>query len=122
MINKSMKYGILQFTDEQREAITTQVLTADGKLEARVASYAGSEEYDVVQLWVGSSQDENDGKMVLPKFVVKQPGNELAVAFSRGDFEQLDGEKAWFGYRVNGGPLSALVGIPVMLTVPNPHA
>lgn len=110
---KKLSLPPIAFTDDQRHEINDQTLEND-ELPAEVDPFFGSEQGDVVELWVGESRSSGD--FVSPTYTIDDPSNVLVVSFRRIDLLKVNNKRAYFGYRVNGGELSTVVGIPVSLS------
>lgn len=110
----------LYFTPAQQSGITVADIV-NGELPFWVDPFFGSEPYDFVELWLGTSP--TTGVPITPTFEVTDPKGRTAVSISETDLRATpDGEK-WFGYRAtdfagNVSQLSELTMLPVYLNLP----
>ncbi|MDH0302806.1 MULTISPECIES: hypothetical protein [unclassified Pseudomonas] len=103
----------IAFSDDQRSGIADDDLEG-GKLTTFVNPYFDSAEGDTITLWVGSSQSE--GEYLQPVFTVADPEARTEVSFPVEELRVVNDRRAYFGYKVNEGELSLLVGIDVAVS------
>ncbi|MBH3461640.1 MULTISPECIES: hypothetical protein [Pseudomonas] len=103
----------INFTDDQRQGITDELLQ-DDKLWVKINPYFGGQSGDTVELWLGDSQ--NSGRYLQPVYTVDDPAEFTEVAFTRAELLEHNQTRAFFGYRINERERSSLVGINIDLS------
>lgn len=110
----------LLFTPEQLDGIVLEDLV-DGELPALIAPWFDEQPGDIVELWLGTSDDLIEGAYIKEEAPVTTPGNPVTVSFPVAEMEKLGNVTQYFAYRVrdkvgNISARSSTVRISVSLT------
>lgn len=110
----------LEFTPEQLSGITLADVVGTS-IPVQLPAWFLSADDDVVELWLGTSDQLGDGSYLSNTFTLPQAGRGITVLFEVADLTALGNRPQFFGYRLrdkagNLSPRSTTVAIPVLLT------
>ncbi|MDH0302807.1 MULTISPECIES: hypothetical protein [unclassified Pseudomonas] len=112
----------IAFTDDQLSGITESDLVND-ELPLAINPYLHGEAEDIIELWIGTAEDEASGTWLPTRFNVTNPRQPTPALLTRAELLALGDGRRYFAYRVtdwagNVARISARVGIDVFLQLP----